>query len=217
MDDRPNHTCRRWYVIGESIKMSLGGERFCGIDYGTKMSGNTALAYLDNIGIHVLQCPKNTDADQWITTQVTLLNLQKIYLDAPLSLPGGYLGFNDQFHYRACDLELSAMSPMFLGGLTARAIALSKGLEKLKITSYEVYPGGFIRMHSTLQDAYHKKDSSTVAKMVESFSRMFHFPIQTPIENYHQVDALICWWIGYRHTQGLAKAYGDEKEGQIWI
>lgn len=197
--------------------MSFLVERFCGIDYGTKMSGNTVLAYLDDTGIQVLQCPKNTDADQWITTQVTHLNLEKIYLDAPLSLPGGFLGYNDQFHYRACDLELSAMSPMFLGGLTARAISLSKGLEKQKVTSYEVYPGGFIRTHDTLRACYHKKDVTTVSHMVKNLSQIFPFAIQTPIENYHQVDALICWWIGYRHTQGVAKAYGDEKEGQIWI
>ena len=193
------------------------GERFCGIDYGTKMSGNTALAYLDDTGIQVLQCLKNTDADQWITTQVTHLNLKKIYLDAPLSLPGGFLGYNDQFHYRACDLELSAMSPMFLGGLTARAISLSKGLEKQKVTSCEVYPGGFIRAHDTLRECYHKKDVTTVSHMVHKLSQIFPFSIQTSIENYHQVDALICWWIGYRHTQGLAKAYGDVREGQIWI
>jgi predicted nuclease with RNAse H fold len=118
--------------------MSFWVERFCGIDYGTKLSGNTALTYQDNTGIQVLQCPKNTDADQWIITQVTHLNLEIIYLDAPLSLPGGFLGYNDQFHYRASDLELGAMSPMFLGGLTARAISLTKRLEKQNATAQKV-------------------------------------------------------------------------------
>ncbi len=192
-------------------------ERFCGIDYGTKMSGNTAMAFLEDTGIQVLQCPKNTDADQWILSQIENIGIKKVYLDAPLSLPGGYFDYNDQFHYRACDLELGAMSPMFLGGLTARAISLSKSLEKLKVLSIEVYPGGFIRNQEVLKEKYQKKNLSTVADMADNLQKFIPTNIQTPIQNYHQIDALICWWIGHRYTHGLAKAYGNIQEGQIWI
>lgn len=43
------------------------------------------------------------------------------------------------------DRQAKDMSPMFLGGLTARAIALSKEWRKLGIAVHEAYPAALIR------------------------------------------------------------------------
>jgi uncharacterized protein len=50
-----------------------------------------------------------------------------VCIDAPLSLPGVFTGLAgcDDYFYRASDRALRAMSPMFLGGLTARAMRLA--------------------------------------------------------------------------------------------
>ena len=104
-----------------------------GVDYGSKLAGTTVIAYNMGDGIRLERSKKNQDADQMIIDFVAEYNPQVIGIDAPLSLPGvytGLVGFED-YHYRACDKALKAMSPMFLGGLTARAMNSGHQLRKV--------------------------------------------------------------------------------------
>ena len=102
-----------------------------GIDYGSKMAGTTVIAYLKSGKLHFAQSQKKKDADLFVENWVAQHQPRAIFLDAPLSLPGVYTepeAYDDYF-YRAGDRLLRAMSPMFLGGLTARAMRLSRRLK----------------------------------------------------------------------------------------
>jgi hypothetical protein len=99
-----------------------------GIDYGSRSSGNTIMAWsLAGGNVSFFRPEKGLDADVAVFRVLTEMRPATVGIDAPLSLPGRYRdlpGCSDYF-YRHCDRELKAMSPMFLGGLTARAMRLS--------------------------------------------------------------------------------------------
>ena len=105
-----------------------------GIDYGSKTSGFTAAAGYSSKGVvQVHQSTKGKDADAWLLDLIKNLKPKYIAIDAPLSIPGVFIdpaSFNN-YHYRECDRLAGAMSPMFLGGLTARAMQLSAKLKAL--------------------------------------------------------------------------------------
>ena len=100
---------------------------WAGIDYGSKLAGTTCIAWMKEGQLKIIQSAKNQDADEWIITQLDNESIDQIFMDAPLSLPPAFHDpLSDEFFYRAADRELKAMSPMFLGGLTARAMRLKK-------------------------------------------------------------------------------------------
>lgn len=69
-----------------------------------------------------------------ILNTIEKYSINLVCIDAPLSLPGVYFDKN-KFHdylYRKCDNACKAMSPMFVGAFTARAIQLQKLLEEKK-------------------------------------------------------------------------------------
>ena len=113
-----------------------------GIDLGSRMSGNTVLSIFDHGRIHFMRVDKNVCADTFSLNAVQHYLPQHVFLDAPLSLPGIYRGIKGckDYHFRKADRELKAMSPMFLGGLTARAIELSDKMRKDGIPVFETYP-----------------------------------------------------------------------------
>lgn len=95
---------------------------FAGVDYGSKLAGTTVITFLSQNQLVTYQSPKGKNADDWLKNLLSTQKIGTIYIDAPLSLPSAYCGKGDNFHYRKADQMLHAMSPMFLGGLTARAI-----------------------------------------------------------------------------------------------
>ena len=113
-----------------------------GIDYGSKLAGTTVLAYTEGEEIKILQSQKKQDADQFILNFLKISSPELVGIDAPLSLPGAFRALNNEFFYREADKELNAMSPMFLGGLTARAMKLSASIP---IRMVEVYLGALAR------------------------------------------------------------------------
>jgi predicted nuclease with RNAse H fold len=189
-----------------------------GIDYGSKLAGTTVVAFAQNGSIRLLQSEKKKDADQFILDFV--LNnplVDRLYIDAPLSLPQSLIhGTGNNYHYRECDKALNAMSPMFLGGLTARAIQLRHQLAE-QATCFEVYPGGLIRQNALLKANYAKKKSDKIPSFMEDLSALYPLPIYNEVRNWHQVDAILAWWIGWKHLRKEHKTYGDEKEGVIFI
>ncbi len=186
-----------------------------GIDYGSQKAGTTVIAYCKDNQIAFYQSIKGQSADDFImkTVKTHLSFINCIYIDAPLSLPAAYYNKGKDFMYRIADRQLSAMSPMFLGGLTARAMRLAKELKGIDVSSYETYPA---RVESTiLGQSTPKKvkpDPQAVIRLLESA----HFSI-SPIKNRHQYDAVWAWWAGYRHKNQLAELVGDPNEGIIII
>ena len=181
-----------------------------GIDYGSKMAGTTAVCWQDGTRFIIQQSAKKKDADEFLLALVAQLGPRAIYLDAPLSLPSIYSsGTGNDYFYRECDKQLKAMSPMFIGGLAARAIKLKHELEKGGVNVHEVYPAALVR--SLALGEFYKKDLEKFSVTLED-----QFRINLPsISNWHQADAVLAWAVGKRHQENIAKSYGRPTEGTI--
>jgi predicted nuclease with RNAse H fold len=184
--------------------------KIIGIDYGAKMSGNTVIAHFVNTHIHFQQVEKKKDADTWITRQLETLQADVAYLDAPLSLPAAYFGNGESYHYREADKITRAMSPMFLGGLTARAMSLKASLNNL--TFHEIYPAFF---QSELIQSIHYKEDITL--FLQDLAKRESFTLGEQPTNWHQVDALMALLIGTRHQEQRHQEIGNPTEGIIII
>jgi len=161
------------------------------------------------------------DADEFLTNWTDRIKPRTIYLDAPLSLPGiyrGLPGFTDYF-YRRADREAGAMSPMFLGGLTARAMKLKAELESRHgLRVCEAYPGGLARELELAQYFYKKKEGEP-GQIAEKLAGAFDLELIPPDLpwNWHLVDALLCLCIGLRERKGKHRLLGDPVEGCILV
>lgn len=193
--------------------------QWAGIDYGSKMAGTTVVAWAEEKTLFLAQSQKKKDADLWLKQWVDKHRPKQLYLDAPLSLPGVYTEpaqYSD-FFYRAGDKAVKAMSPMFLGGLTARAMRLSQELRNLGCATTEVYPGQLSKLIGLDRTRY-KKDKDYLASATAII--MLHlqdYLLHEQPANWHQVDALLAFCSGYRHQKGLAEIYGTDAEGQIIV
>ncbi len=183
-----------------------------GIDFGARSSGNTAVCYLDGGLFRFLRPAKDTDGDAWLESTVVDLRPQVIYIDAPLSLPAVYAGRGEDFFFRLADHQAHGMSPMFLGGLTARAMRLAALWTEQGIAVHETYPAALIR-HAW--EGLKVEPRKAIPKhKLSVMSGMIAMPPPTPADR-HEADAWLCWVIGHRHQRGEAIIYGREKEGLI--
>lgn len=193
--------------------------KWAGVDYGSKMAGTTVIAWAEGPEIKLAQSASKKDADRWVKSWVTAQRPDAIYLDAPLSLPGVYAAPDayEDFFYRAADKDVQAMSPMFLGGLTARAMRLGRELKALQCATLEVYPGQLSKILDLDRKRY-KKDKAYLQEATDTvLAHLSDYQLTTPPSNWHQVDALLAFCSGYRHQQGLAAIYGRAAEGQIIV
>lgn len=188
-----------------------------GVDFGAKLSGNTAVASYDGEKVKLYQAERSQDAGKWLDRLYSEMVPALIGIDAPLSLPPGYFHPGQDLHFRKADRLLGAMSPMFIGGLTARAIEWSQGVEAKRI---EVYP-------SALADLLHPAGR----KLRKSESDWFHKEVLIPTfidleeqelsieipRTIHQLDALLALLTALRYRSGKAISYGIESEGMIWV
>ncbi|MEM9882742.1 MAG: DUF429 domain-containing protein [Planctomycetota bacterium] len=183
-----------------------------GIDYGSKLAGTTVLV----IGpgpLRFVSSKKKQDADALIESTLTGFPEADVYLDAPLSLPGVYRGLPgcDDYHRRAGDRQLGAMSPMFLGGLTARAMRLAAACPH--VTWHETYPAAQAKRLG-LDPARYKKSTTHLPAMTASLGLDVD---PTEVTSWHHFDALLAYLAGQRHRSGTAQTYGDKAEGEIVV
>ena len=184
---------------------------FIGIDYGSRKAGTTVLCWKEKGLLHVEQSGKNRDADAFILQRIQKTCPEAVYIDAPLSLPMVYRRSGEDYFYRASDRAVGAMSPMFIGGLTARAMKLKAMLEQIDIKVYEIYPARLVKDISIASE--YKKDLKTFVKELERKAQ-----ITCPsLKNWHQVDAVLAWYSGLRHQKGISKSYGRREEGTIIV
>ncbi|MEM9547828.1 MAG: hypothetical protein AAGA77_17730 [Bacteroidota bacterium] len=187
-----------------------------GIDYGSKLAGTTVITYDKEKTLYQISSRKKEDADALILNAVKELKPTGVYIDAPLSLPLAYFGRGKDYFYREADKELKAMSPMFLGGLTARAMRLKSEINVLGIEVFETYPGAFIRSVPELDLIYNKKDKSNIVALLEVFRPMLkEVKLHNKPDNLHQFDSLLAWYSGYRHKNDQAQKIGNQEEGVI--
>ncbi len=190
-----------------------------GIDYGRRLSGKTVVAFLDdNLEVSFHSTLKGEDADLAVMQVMKRYPVTIVCIDAPLSLPGvygGLPGFSDYF-FRQCDRITGAMSPMFLGGLTARAMKLKAGLEDTDVKVYEAYPG-FTARNMNLGALGYKKEKKFLAKCIHLVDDQFHGVIDhAEIASWHHFDALLALTAAVKIANGRAVAIGDTNEGLIY-
>lgn len=192
-----------------------------GIDYGSKLAGTTVICFLNHNAFELHQTLKNQDADQFIF-ELSPKSSGLLFIDAPLSLPGVYRdlpGCTDYF-YREADKQAQAMSPLFLGGLTARAMQLQARLSK-HAQCLEVYPGGLARSLQLHAAGYKKENDKLPVCLTLTLDRLelppqlHHAAAQLVCSNWHQFDAFLAWCIGWKVQQKTAVTVGKPEEGMI--
>jgi len=189
-----------------------------GIDYGSKLAGTTVIAFKKNGAIHLVKSVKNRDADQMIMNFVSDHQPEVIGIDAPLSLPGVYReieGFSD-YHYRACDKALKAMSPMFLGGLTARAMKLKYELGQMATTVYETYPVETAKRFSLEVFGYRTKRPDYQGMLNALEQKGIRIASNIELTTSHDLDSILALVAtdNIGTTNELKK--GDHREGLIY-
>ncbi len=196
-------------------------ETLFGIDYGSKLTGNTVIAIFQDMEILFMDVDKGVDADEFIVNAARHFNPGRVFIDAPLSLPGVYRNVPEcsDYHFRQADLELNAMSPMFLGGLAARAIELKSRLEKLDIEVFETYPRK-IASRLNLKIKGYKGSGLGLKDCRAEVARRLSGRIEldiSDIQTWHHFDALLALMSALNHLQGESEVYGLKEEGQIYI
>ncbi len=183
-----------------------------GIDFGARNAGTTVVCHQRNGIFHFQRSAKDADGDAWLETTIETLRPGAIYIDAPLSLPGVYQGRGDDYFFRAADHQARGMSPMFLGGLTARAMRLAAGWRQMGITVHEAYPAALIR------HAWESLDVEPRKAIPRSKLRIMAGMVAVPTpetHDRHEADAWLCWVIGHRHQRGESIIHGNAEEGVI--
>ncbi len=190
-----------------------------GIDYGNKYSGTTVICYNSFHQVRFMESSKNADADSFILSEANHLKPDLIFIDAPLSLPGVYWlgnGYTDHF-FRSCDREMKAMSPMFLGGLTARAINLQKQLIKMGLKVLETYPRQ-LTVELGLPVEYYKRTDEDLTLFIEFLIRQLNCSINKKvITSWHHLDALLAFISGMRYLKKENKVFGEKNEGLVFV
>lgn len=181
-----------------------------GVDYGAQRAGTTVLAWLDAGGLQVVQSRKGESADTFLAAHLRRICPAILAIDAPLSLPAVYRGQGTDYHYRRCDRLTGAMSPMFLGGLTARALALRAQLSDLPAVWYETYPSLLARWRFDLD---HRDEEGVGAALAGLWPE---WPLPE-VANQHVRDALLALAGAWFVQQRRACFFGAPSEGVIMV
>jgi predicted nuclease with RNAse H fold len=188
-------------------------DKILGIDYGGKTTGNCAIAFVEDKEIISFQIPKNRNPDTEIIDFIKQRKINLVFIDAPLSLPIVYQNPNlgSNYHYRQADIETKAMSPMYLGGFTARAMELRNNLRDIEVN--ETYPKEYLKLFNL--DYKEELAKRTLTAAME-FTRM-KLKLREEITSKHQFDAILCLFSALRYAKKCHMTYGNEKEGLIYV
>jgi len=184
-----------------------------GVDYGSKLAGTTVVCYESKPGlIDFLQSLKKQDADKLILDFVDNYTVDYVFIDAPLSLPAVYQETNSDgnYFYRAADKITKAMSPMFIGGLTARAMKLNAHLSRSNTIALETYPKMLVS-----ELGYGEDYKSEIDSFLKQILNQYSLRLNQPMTNWHQVDSLLAYLSGVRYFNYEHKEVGDKNEGTI--
>jgi predicted nuclease with RNAse H fold len=189
-----------------------------GIDYGAKQAGTTVIAFLENKKVSFEQTLKKQDADVFLEKRITEKRPSIIGIDAPLSLPLVYKKAlrEPNFFFRKADIALGAMSPMFLGGLTARAMKFASFCHERAVPILEVYPAALAKQMN-LDVWNYKKKNVRYKEIIDFLMKNWDVDaIQIP-ENTHQLDAILALHTVWRYECQTAQYFGEQQEGLVWV
>ncbi|MEM1107191.1 MAG: DUF429 domain-containing protein [Planctomycetota bacterium] len=190
------------------------------IDFGSKLAGTTVVvagSMASDQPLSFTASKKKQDADAMIANLLAGHNGANVYLDAPLSLPGVYRGLDgfDDHHLRRGDRKLAAMSPMFLGGLTARAMRLAANTPHC--TWHETYPAAQAKRLEFPKDEY-KKKADALPRLTTLLAGLIEACFDpAEVQTWHHFDALLAWLAAERHARGEATFHGNPAEGVILV
>jgi len=161
------------------------------------------------------------DADQFIQKAVAHFQPELVFIDAPLSLPGVYKNLHDfsDYHFRKADRETKAMSPMFLGGLAARAMELKDKLENLGIEVKETYPR-LMANRFDLKKLGYKTNRNALKECALQVKSCLKEPLRftsSDVRTWHHLDALLALMSAMSYKCGDFTTYGDPEEGMIYV
>lgn len=192
-------------------------EKIIGVDYGSKLAGTTVVALFNKKQVVFKQSKTKSSADHFLTDLINEHLPAKVFIDAPLSLPGVYSNpaKYDDYFYRLSDREAGAMSPMFLGGLTARAIKLKNQFSYLPVSFIETYPGGLAK-ELNLKELGYKQKASHCERVVSFLEDYSAYSVEKNIQlTWHHVDALLTLVSAKRYFSASHFILGEQEEGQI--
>lgn len=187
-----------------------------GIDYGSQLAGTTVVCWLEGNVVHARQSEKGRSTDAFVADCLRMLQPEWVAIDAPLSLPGVYRGLSHyrDYHYRRADREAKAMSPLFLGGLTARAMQLVADHPHIKWL--EAYPSRRAEALNFPPGGLRKKDPAALNLLQPMLvTRGWQVHRGMPTHN-HALDALLALCIGFDAVRNEAIVLGDADEGIIY-
>jgi len=192
-----------------------------GIDYGARNAGTTVIAQLYDFNkVNFYTSTKGSDSDHFILDFISShADVWLAYIDAPLSLPKIYRNpkKDGDFFFRRADQMTGAMSPMFLGGLTARAMSLAKKMESNGIKVVETYPSKLANVLGFSEKQY-KKALSRIPVLCQKLQHESDFEFNLDhVETWHHFDALLCLYSAKRFEMQSAMVFGDESEGTITV
>jgi predicted nuclease with RNAse H fold len=192
---------------------------FIGIDFGSQNAGTTVICFSENKQLKFISSEKNKSADDFLISQIDKISPEFVFIDAPLSLPAIYREsdkYSDYF-FRECDKTLKAMSPMFIGGLTARAIKIKDFLEKKNIKVFEIYPSHLAKILN-LKDHDYKGQKSSIGIVLDLIFKEYpHLKFEAELKTWHEVDSFLAYISGYRYINNQAQIYGNIQEGIIIV
>ena len=107
------------------------------------------------------------------------------------------------------------MSPMFLGGLTARACKLKNELLSDSITLKETYPAEHAQ-NLGLKELGYKKGVDNISICLSKIQDLLPGEIDgQSVNSWHDFDALLALISSFHHDQGIHQEIGDSEEGVI--
>ena len=199
----------------------MGNTSRYGIDFGAQMAGTTVVAEYSNGCITLHASRKGQNADTFLQKLfIAVPSTSLVCIDAPLSLPSVYSSHvasaEADYFYRAADRVLAAMSPMFLGGLTARAMRFVAVLKASNYAVLETYPAAQARRLG-LKEYDYKGAKASIGAVVEILAKEFPCALPDDIPTWHHVDALLCLCAALRYGKQQHEQYGNVSEGVIIV
>jgi predicted nuclease with RNAse H fold len=194
-------------------------QRIVGINYGCKYSGTTVICHNTFHEVRFILSPKNSDADEFLLNEIIHIDPDIVLINAPLSLPGVYrhLGGCIDYFFRKCDSEMKASSPMFTGGITARAIGLKRQLNSFGYQVYETYPRKMVEVLSLPVHIYRQKIAD-LDSMLDIFMTRASIALNKRlITTWHHFDSLLAFISGLRYMTRQNEVFGKEDEGLVYV
>lgn len=199
--------------------------KLVGIDFGAKLAGTTVCCVLTDSLVRFERCAKGLNADEFVHKLIAEVRPTLVGIDAPLSLPLVYRtvesSSNADYFYREGDRLLGAMSPLFLGGLTARAMRLKALVQSDDCAVVEVYPAALRREIGEHLEGLTKdrcgNDPELFRRLVTRIAQWGDLPPPLDPLSWHDVDSFLALLSTIRYQRGVARMVGLAEEGQIVV